>query len=94
MNSYIFRNTFEKWVMKAMIIRNKEFIKEKKKKKKEKFKQRKQKKLFGNHIEKNIKKNEDENENSGDSDDFDLEQKNSNKSESNKKTNDFYDNDK
>lgn len=84
-NFYIYRNIFEKWMMRALIFKNKEFVKEKKKKKKEKFKQRKQKKLYG----KNDKKNEEENdnENSGDSDDFDFEQKynNNNKSGSNKK---------
>ena len=92
--SYFYRNTFEKWILKAIIIKNKEFAKEKKKKKKEKFKQRKLKKLYGNVMDKNNKKNEDENENSGDFDDFDFERKYSNKSESSKKNNEFYDNDK
>ena len=91
-NLYLYRNIFEKWMMRALIFKNKEFIKEKKKKKKEKFKQRKQKKLYGNIVDKNSKKNdeENENENSGDSDDFDIEQKYSNKSGSSKKNN-YYD---
>ncbi len=81
-NSYLYKDMFEKWVLRALIYKNKEFIKEKKKKKKEKFKQRKQKKLFGNNnYGTNDKKNEDENENSGDySDEFEGEQKFSNKS--------------
>ena len=89
-NLYVYRNIFEKWMMRALIFKNKEFVKEKKKKKKEKFKQRKQKKLYG----KSDKKTEEEidNENSGDSDDFDIEQKynyNNNKSGSYKKNNYF-----
>ena len=92
--SYFYRNTFEKWILKAIIFKNKELAKEKKKKKKEQFKQRKLKKLYGSVMNKNNKKNEDENENSGDSDDFDFERKYSNKSESSKKNNEFYDNDK
>ena len=83
-NSYIYKNIFEKWMMRALIIKNKEFVKEKKKKKKEKFKQRKQKRLYGNCLDKNDKKNEEEND-SGDSEDFEIEQKLSNKFNSTKK---------
>jgi hypothetical protein len=78
-NSYIYKNVFEKWVLRALIVKNKAFIKEKKKKKKEKFKQRKQKKLNGNNNGTNDKKNEDENENSVDSDEYEGEPKSSNK---------------
>ena len=88
-NLYNYRNIFEKWMMRALIFKNKEFVKEKKKKKKEKFKQRKQKRLYGSCLDKNDKKNEEENENenSGDSDDFEGELKYSNKSGSTKKNN-------
>ena len=88
-NLYNYRNIFEKWMMRSLIFKNKEFVKEKKKKKKEKFKQRKQKRLYGNCLDKNDKKNEEENENenSGDSDDFEGELKYSNKSGSTKKNN-------
>ena len=78
-NSYIYKNVFEKWVLRALIVKNKAFIKEKKKKKKEKFKQRKQKKLNGYNNGTNDKKNEDENENSGDSDEYEGEPKSGNK---------------
>ena len=88
-NSYVYRNIFEKWMMRALIFKNKEFVKEKKKKKKEKFKQRKQKRLYGNYLDKNDKKNEEENENSGDSEDFEIEKKYSSKSGSTKNNNFF-----
>jgi hypothetical protein len=75
-NLYMYRNIFEKWMLRSIIIKNKDFIKEKKKKKKEKFKQRKQRKLYGYYMEKNDKKNNDEdNDNSAESDDFDIEEK-------------------
>ena len=92
-NIYIYRNIFEKWMMRALIFKNKEFVKEKKKKKKEKFKQRKQKKLYASAVDKNInnKKNEEEIDNSGDSEDFDIEPKNNNKCGSNQINNYFYD---
>ena len=88
-NLYIYRNIFEKWLLRSLVFKNKDFIKEKKKKKKEKFKQRRQKKLYGTFVEKNDKKlNDDDNENSLDySDDFELEQK-CNKSNSSKKNDD------
>ena len=70
-SQYIYRNIFDKWMMRAWIFKSKDFIKEKKKKKKEKFKQKKQKKLYGYYMDKNDKKNEEENENSwGDSDEY------------------------
>ena len=77
LNLYIYRNIFEKWLLRSLVFKNKDLIKEKKKKKKEKFKQRRQKKLYGTFVEKNDKKiNDDDNENSMDySDDFELEQK-------------------
>ena len=92
-NIYIYRNIFEKWMMRALIFKNKEFVKEKKKKKKEKFKQRKQKKLYASAVDKNInnKKNEEEIDNSGDSEDFDIDPKNNNKCGSNQINNYFYD---
>ena len=98
-NLYLYRNIFEKWMMRSLIFKSKDFVKEKKKKKKEKFKQRKQKKMYGYLLDKNDKKNyednENENENSGDSDDFEVEQKyNSNKSGSNKRNNKYYYDDK
>ncbi len=75
-NLYMYRNIFEKWMLRAIIFKNKDFIKEKKKKKKEKFKQRKQRKMYGYYMEKNDKKNNDEdNDNSAESDDFDIEEK-------------------
>ena len=86
LNLYIYRNIFEKWLLRSLVFKNKDLIKEKKKKKKEKFKQRRQKKLYGTFVEKNDKKiNDDDNENSLDySDDFELEQK-CNKSNSSKR---------
>ena len=85
---YICRNILEKWMLRALIFKNKEFIREKKKKKKEKFKQRKARKMYGYYMEKNDKKNNDEeNENSAESDDFEVEEKSSNKYGSNKKNN-------
>ena len=86
LNIYIYRNIFEKWLLRSLVFKNKDLIKEKKKKKKEKFKQRRQKKLYGTFVEKNDKKiNDDDNENSLDySDDFELEQK-CNKSNSSKR---------
>ena len=74
-SSYIYRDIFEKWMMRALIFKNKEFVKEKKKKKKEKFKQRKQRRLYGNSMDKNEKKNVEENEGSPDSEDFEGEKK-------------------
>ena len=75
-NSYFYRNTFEKWLLRALVIKNKEFVKEKKKKKKEKFKQRKQRRLYsGYYNDKNDKKyNEEEFEYSNDSDYYEDEQ--------------------
>jgi hypothetical protein len=89
LNLYIYKNIFEKWLLRSLVFKNKDLIKEKKKKKKEKFKQRKQKKLYGTFVEKNNKKlNDDDNDNSLDySDDFELEQK-CNKSNSSKKNDD------
>ena len=77
LNLYILRNVFEKWMFRALILKNKEFVKEKKKKKKEKFRQRKQKRMYGSCLDKNDKKiNEDENDNSIDySEDYESEQK-------------------
>ena len=85
-NSYIYKNVFEKWMLRALIVKNKDFVKEKKKKKKEKFKQRKQKKLYGNNFGTNDKKNEEENDNSMEySDECEGEQKYNVKSGSGKK---------
>ena len=85
-NAYIYKNVFEKWMLRALIVKNKDFVKEKKKKKKEKFKQRKQKKLYGNSFGTNDKKTEEENDNSMDySDECEGEQKYSVKSGSGKK---------
>ena len=73
-------------MLRALIVKNKDFVKEKKKKKKEKFKQRKQKKLYGNSFGTNDKKTEEENDNSMDySDECEGEQKYSVKSGSGKK---------
>ena len=85
-NSYIYKNVFEKWMLRALIVKNKDFVKEKKKKKKEKFKQRKQKKLYGNNFGTNDKKNEEENDNSMEySDECEGDQKYNVKSGSGKK---------
>ena len=92
-NLYMYRNIFEKWMMRSLIFKSKEFIKEKKKKKKEKFKQRKQKRLYGYYLDRNDKdkKTNEDNENSGDSDDFFEEPKNNNFT-SNKQNNNYYEN--
>ena len=88
---YVYRNIFEKWMMRSLIFKSKDFIKEKKKKKKEKFKQRKQKKLYGCYKDKNDKKNDEENENSGgDSDEYEGKNKFRNKSKSSKKNSNYY----
>ena len=93
-SQYIYRNIFDKWVMRAWIFKSKDFIKEKKKKKKEKFKQKKHKKQYGYYMDKNDKKDEEEKENSwGDSDEYvdKIKSKYRNKSGSGKITNKYYD---
>ena len=89
LNLYIYRNIFEKWMMRSLIFKSKDFVKEKKKKKKEKFKQRKQRRMNGYYFDKNDKKNEEENDISGDSEDFERDLKYSNKSSSSKKKNNY-----
>ena len=92
-NLYVYRNIFEKWMMRALIFKSKDFVKEKKKKKKEKFKQRKQKKIYEYLLNKNDNNNykENENGNSEDSDDFEGEEKFYNKYGSNKRNNKYFD---
>ena len=96
LNLYICRNVFEKWMLRTLIFKNKDFIKEKKKKKKEKFKQRKIKRMYG-YIDKNDKKtNDDENENNDNSmdysDEYEGEQKyNSQYKYNTNKKNNFFD---
>ena len=90
-NLYMYRNLFEKWMMRSLIFKSKEYVKEKKKKKKEKFKQKKQKRLYGYYLDKNDKKNNEDKESSGDEDFLD-EPKYNNKFNSNKQNNNYYEN--
>ena len=84
---YFFRNAFEKWLLRAIVLKNKEILIEKRKKKKEKFRQRKQRKLYYN----NKKTNDEENDNSYDSEDYKEEQYyHFNKHKYNKKYNNNY----
>ena len=84
---YFFRNAFEKWMLRAIVLKNKEILIEKRKKKKEKFRQRKQRKLYYN----NKKTNDEENDNSYDSEDYKEEQYyHFNKHKYNKKYNNNY----
>ena len=84
---YFFRNAFEKWMLRAIVLKNKEILLEKRKKKKEKFRQRKQRKLYYN----NKKTNDEENDNSYDSEDYKEEQYyHFNKHKYNKKYNNNY----
>ena len=92
LNLYNYRNLFEKWMLRSLIFKTKDFVKEKKKRKKEKFKQKKQKKLFESCLDKNEKKsNDDEIDNSMDSEDYENEHKYKNrfKSNSSKRRNNF-----
>ena len=92
LNLYNYRNLFEKWMLRSLIFKTKDFVKEKKKRKKEKFRQKKQKKLFGSCLDKNDKKsNDDEIDNSMDSEDYENEfkYKNRYKSNSSKRRNNF-----
>ena len=92
LNLYNYRNLFEKWMLRSLIFKTKDFVKEKKKKKKEKFRQKKQKKLFESCLDKNDKKsNDDEIDNSMDSEDYEIEPKYKNryKSNSSKRRNNF-----
>ena len=94
LNLYNYRNLFEKWMLRSLIFKTKDFVKEKKKRKKEKFRQKKQKKLFGSCLDKNDRKsNDDEIDNSLDSEDYENEQKYKNryKSNSSKRRNNFGD---
>jgi len=84
LNLYNYRNLFEKWMLRSLIFKTKDFVKEKKKRKKEKFRQKKQKKLFGSFLDKNDKKsNDDEIYNSVDSEDYENEHKYINRYKSN-----------
>ena len=90
MKLYFFRNSFEKWMLRAIVLKNKEILIEKRKKKKEKFRQRKQRKLYKDYHN-NKKANDEENDNSYDSEDYKEEQYyHFNKYKYNKKYNNYY----
>ena len=66
---YFFRNVFEKWMLKSIVLKNKEILMEKRKKKKEKFRQRKERKLY-NGYNNDRKTNYGENDNNYDSEEY------------------------